>query len=241
MGATRMRAEQLDGIGLPDGPPGMRGLARELATGFAPLRLAVRWPTLLGMPRGDGRVVLDLPGWKAPEGSMLPVRGYLRALGWDARAWGLGTNHGNVGKRRDRMLDVVSEAVAVSGRPVSLVGWSLGGVVAREVAREAPHLVHRIVTYGSPILGGPTHTIGAGSAGEAESRRVALLQEELDATRPITTPMTAIYSRRDGIVDWRCCIDRTSTNVTMVEVGATHIGLGIDADVWRTVARALAA
>lgn len=124
---------------------------------------------------------------------------------------------------------------------MNLVGWSLGGVVAREVARSRPELVHRVVTYGSPVLGGPTHTVGAASIGPEECRRITELQEHLDATNPIQVPITAIFTRNDGAVDWRARIDRSSVDVTMVEVASTHVGLGIDPDVWITAARALAA
>lgn len=181
-----------------------------------------------------------IPGWKAPEVSTLPMRGYLRSLGHDARGWGLGVNQGDVLGSRDSLTSTI-ERTAADGRSVNLVGWSLGGVIAREIARERPDLVHRVATYGSPVIGGPTHTVGAESYPEEELAEIRRMQRHLDRTSPIRTPVTAIYTRRDTVVDWRACIDRVSSDVTMIEVGSTHIGLGIDPDVWLVVADALAA
>ncbi len=228
-------------VGQPSGPPPRGRLVREVGVAIQPARLALRSPSLLRAPRGDQRYTVLLPGWRSPEAAMAPIGAYLRRLGHRTRPWGLGVNDADVEKTRDRMLDVVEHLVAKDGRSVNLVGWSLGGVIAREIARNRPDAVHRVVTYGTPVLGGPTHTVGAVSAGPEECRRITELQEHLDATDPITVPITAIFTRNDGAVDWRACIDRSSVNVTTVEVSSTHVGLGLDPDVWLTAASALAA
>jgi hypothetical protein len=90
------------------------------------------------------------------------------------------------------------------------------------------------------VVGGPTHTIGARSYGPEESARIAALVEELDAASPIPVPITAIFTRRDGIVSWLACIDRASPAVRHVEVSSTHISMGLDPDVWRVIADRLA-
>ena len=241
MAARPLTADDLHTIDAPTGPPDRRRLLGEFATVVQPARLFARGPQLARAPRGDGRRTILIPGWKAPEASMAPIRGYLRRVGHDARGWGLGTNDGEVEEIRDRMIALVPDVVERTGRPVNLVGWSLGGLIAREIARNLPDQVHRVVTYGSPVLGGPTHTVGAASAGDDECRRITELQEELDATNPIRVPITAMFTRADGAVDWRACIDRSSLDVTMLEVGSTHVGLGLDPDVWLATARALAA
>lgn len=237
---TPMTDDELAGIGPPDGSPRRAGLVGEFGTMFQPWRLALKSRALRNAPRGDGRVVIALPGWKAPEVTTAPVRGYLRSLGHDAHSWGFGINQGDVEAKRDEMVVKVRDLAERSGRPVNLLGWSLGGVVAREVAGSAPESVHRLVIYGSPIVGGPTHTAGVRTYPVDEVTRVRELQAHLDATEPVTTPITAILTRNDTVVDWRACIDRFSLDVTTIEVGSTHIGLGIDPDVWLTIAEALA-
>jgi hypothetical protein len=226
---------------MPGGPPGV-GLRRgEIRAGLQLPRLLAAVPRLRNAPRGDGRSVIDIPGWKAPEASLVPVRAYLRLLGWDARGWGLGTNRGDPEGDAERLAPTVVEAAEHGGRPVSLVGWSLGGVIAREVARELPGHVASVVTYGTPVEGGPTHTAAASLWGPVECERIARRGRELDAERPIEVPVTAIFSRRDGVVSWPACVDRSSPRVRHYEVGSTHLGLGIDPDVLEIVARSLAA
>ena len=142
----------------PDGAPSGRLLAAELTSPLEAARLIAAGPRLRSMPRGDGHVVVDIPGWRAPEVSGLPLRRYLAWLGYDAHGWGLGTNTGNPARDARLLTATVEELAQSSGRAVSLVGWSLGGVIAREVARRRPDLVRGVVTYGTPVVGGPTHT-----------------------------------------------------------------------------------
>lgn len=237
----RSRVRDISAAEIEDRPvaaPDLRAKAVELGGLAGALRLPVAARRLAGVPRGDGHVVIDLPGWKAPEASGAPLRHYLRALGYDARPWGLGVNTGDPERDAAILGDTVTRLADQHG-PVSLVGWSLGGVVAREVAREHPEAVRRLITYGTPVIGGPTFTAGA-AYGPEECARITDLTEELDRTRPITVPVTTIYTRRDGIVAWSACLDRASRHVEHVEVSSTHLGLGVDPDVWEVVATRLA-
>lgn len=222
----------------PEPFPNRAGLANELGIVREPLRLAAGLPRLARVPRGDRRLTLVIPGWLAPERSMAPIRTFLDRVGHDARHWGLGVIRNDVEAARDRFIERLDQLV--DDRPAFLVGWSLGGVIARETARQRPDLVDRVVTFGTPAVGGPTYTAGAGRLGERECRRIERLQRQLDAEQPITRPITAIFTRRDGVVDWRACIDRSSNDVRHVEVRATHVGLGLDPDVWQVTAEALA-
>jgi pimeloyl-ACP methyl ester carboxylesterase len=127
-----------------------------------------------------------------------------------------------------------------SGAPIPILGWSLGGVLARETARERPDLVRRVITMGTPVIGGPKYTLTA----RAFSAQGADLDdiEAMVAARnrvPITVPVTAIWSKNDGVVDWRACIDRHNP-VEHVQVRATHLGMGASAEVFDVVARRLA-
>jgi hypothetical protein len=202
--------------------------------------LIARTPQLARIPRGNGSLVIDIPGWMAPEASMAPLRTFLRLKGHNAQGWGLGINRGRPEADTIRLTEKVVAAAKKTGHPVSLVGWSLGGLIAREVARAVPNAVKKVLTFGTPIIGGPTYTIGARSFGDKECQRISALLEELDQTSPITTPLTIIFTRRDRVVSWGACIDRRSPNVEHIEVKSTHIGLGLDPDVWSLIATRLA-
>ncbi len=220
-------------------PPSRRLAVGELTAGLTAARILGATPRLVSAPRGDGSVVIDVPGWRAPEVTGAPLRGYLRWLGYDARGWGFGTNTGRPGRDTDRLAESVLRILEETGAPVALVGWSLGGVIAREVARRHPDAVRRVVTYGTPVVGGPSFTAVASSYPPEVRALAAAVAERLDAGSPIQVPLTAVYSRRDGIVAWQACIDRVSPHVEHVEVASSHLGLGLDPDVWSVVARRL--
>lgn len=219
--------------------PSWRKLVAETTSPLEAARLPGAVKRLRSMPRGDGHVVIDIPGWQAPEASGVPLRRYLAWLGYDARGWSFGKNHGDPARDAVRLTKSVAAIVEESGRPVSLVGWSLGGVIAREVARQRPELVRRVITYGTPVVGGPTYTAVAGTYTHEVREHATRVTERLDAQRPIRVPLTVIYSRRDGIVAWPACIDRTTAGAEHVEVRSTHIGMGVDPDVWAVVAERL--
>jgi pimeloyl-ACP methyl ester carboxylesterase len=238
---TRARdVPDVSGAPHPEDTPSWWRLAVEAGSGLEAARLVAARRRLMSMPRGDGRVVIDIPGWRAPEISGLPVRRYLASLGYDARGWGLGTNTGDPERDARLLTESIVRLEAESGRSVSLVGWSLGGVIAREVARRRPDLVHRVITYGTPVVGGPSYTAVAGRYTHEVRQHATRVTQRLDAERPIRVPITVIYSRRDGIVSWEACLDRVSPDVEHVEVRSTHIGMGVDPDVWAVVADRLA-
>lgn len=140
-----------------------------------------------------------------------------------------------------RVVEVVDRFAQRTGHPVRMVGWSMGGFLAREVARDRPELVAQIVTMGTPVVGGPKYTTVASLLRSRGYDIDAIATEcAARARRPIEVPITAIYSRRDGVVAWQACIDRESSRVEHVEVASTHTGLGFDARVWRIVAERLA-
>jgi pimeloyl-ACP methyl ester carboxylesterase len=245
LGATGWRSrarERPDAARLagPARPPTGRAVLGELASGLEAARLVGALPRLLTAPRGVGHPVVDIPGWKAPEASGAPLRAYLRALGHDARGWGFGTNTGDPRRDVERLSTRVRQLADEVGSPVSLLGWSLGGVLAREVARRHPEAVRRVVTYGTPVVGGPAFTAVARAYAPEAGAAARTVAERLDAASPVRVPLTVVYSRRDGIVSWRACIDRSSLDVEHVEVFSTHLGMGIDPDVWRLVADRLA-
>ena len=169
---------------------------------------------------------------------MTPLRRYVTSLGHDARGWGFVRNRGDVRGDVRRFARLVLERADADGT-VALVGWSLGGVVAREVARRHPDAVRRVITFGTPVVGGTAHTVGARFARREDADRLAAYAEQRDRTDPIRVPVTVVLSRRDAVVDWRSCLDHHSLEVDHVEVGSTHLGMVVDPDVWLTVARRL--
>src|SRR5215813_2010285 len=134
-------------------PPGL-GLFFAEARGIFELNASLLLsPFLMRAPRGDGHPVLALPGFLASDLSMVPLRRYLAELGYDSHAWRMGRNIGGVAKMRTALGDRLAEIHAAAGRKVSIVGWSLGGVYARDLALQAPELVRDVVTLGSPFAG----------------------------------------------------------------------------------------
>ena len=225
---------------VPRTPPPYSVLLEGLAW-LDPLQLLLRAPELARAPRGDGEPVLVLPGFAASDASTLALRSYLRWLGYDARGWGLGTNRGDLPALVPPVIRILEGRAAAARERVCCVGWSLGGNLAREAARERPDLVERVVTLGTPAVGGPKYT----SVARMYRRRgLDLDAVETQVTErervPIRVPVTAIYSRRDGVVAWRACIDRSTPDVEHVEVSAAHLGLGFHPEVYRVVADRLA-
>lgn len=234
-------AAEVPGVGPPAGPPPNTGLLGEVRTLGQPLRLVARLPALARAPRGSGRPVVVAPGWRTDGRATAPLRAWLSSIGHDAHDWGLGTNTGDPLVDRDRLEPLVEQLARTRQDRVALVGWSLGGVVVRELARRRPDLVRAVVVYGTPVTGGPTHTAGARAMGPDRTAYFATQQEQSNREQPVAVPLTSVFSRRDGVVDWRASIDHWSPRARHVEVRSTHLGLGIDPDVWLVVARVLAA
>lgn len=223
-------------------PPADITLLNELFSWLEVPRLLARSPHLLNGPRGKGERVIVLPGFGAGDLSTLPLRRYLSSLGYRVRGWSKGQNNAEVLYLIDEMRELTLREAAASGDPVTLIGWSLGGYIAREVAREIPESVRTVITLGSPVVGGPKYTRVAPvfTGGEIDLDEI---EREIDrrANTPLKVPVTAIYSKFDGIVAWEACIDQRSDCVEHIEVAASHLGLGISADVYQIIAEKLAA
>ncbi len=197
-------------------------------------------PLLMRAPRGDGHPVLMLPGFLASDLSMAPMRRYLRELGYDSYAWEKGRNIGGVSRMRVVLRDRLAKIHADTGRKVSIVGWSLGGVYARDLALQAPDMVRCVVTLGSPFANDVRAT-NATRLYELLSGEGADDNPELRAAiaGDLPVPATSIYSRTDGIVNWHTCLLRPSDTAENIEVHlASHIGLGVNpAALWAVADR----
>lgn len=201
-------------------------------------RIVLRSPKLWSAPKGSA-TVLALPGFGTGDAATVPVRSFLASRGHRTHGWGMGVNGGDVEALVPPATERARRLADQAGEPIALVGWSLGGVIAREIARDEPALVSQVITYGTPVVGGPMYTRSAASYGAERVREIAQTVAERNRI-PIQVPIIAVYSRLDGIVDWLACIDDFSPNVRNVEVQSSHVGMGIDPDVWQVVAEALA-
>jgi hypothetical protein len=206
------------------------------------LSLLATWPWLASMPRGDGRPLMLAPGYGASDASMYPLFRYLAWLGYDVHHWGLGRNRGKVVQYvralTERVRDLRS---AANGAPATLIGWSLGGVIVREVARDHPDLVREVITLGTPVVGGPKYTRVGALFAKRESIDLDRLEREIHERnlRPIACPLTCIYSKTDGIVAWRATLDQYNPHARNVRVAGSHLGLAYNPLVWRVIARTL--
>lgn len=191
------------------------------------LPLALPW-LMARVPRGDGHPVLVLPGLMASDASTLPLRRFLSGRGYDVTGWGQGRNFGPRDGVLGQMSKTLSDIHARTGRTVSVIGWSLGGVYARELARATPHLVRQVISLGSPLYGSPEHSSNAwGVYKMVSGRRGVDAHERGDGPPPV--PTTSIFTRGDGIVGWGCCVEKKGPQTDNIEiVGATHVGLGVN-------------
>jgi hypothetical protein len=221
-------------------PPGL-GLLLAEARGIFEFNASL-WlsPLLMRAPKGDGHPVLTLPGFLASDLSMAPMRRYLKELGYDTYAWKMGRNIGGVSRMRAALRDRLAEIYSSTGCKVSVVGWSLGGVYARDLALQAPDMVRYVVTLGSPFANDVRATNAtrlyealSGEAVEDNSE----LRNAIAGDLPV--PATSIYSRTDGIVNWRTCLLRPSDTAENIEVHlASHVGLGVNpAALWAVADR----
>jgi pimeloyl-ACP methyl ester carboxylesterase len=204
------------------------------ALDLAGLGLSAAW--LAGAPHGDGHAVLVLPGLLAGDMSTMVLRMFLRGLGYQVHGWDLGRNVGPTAEVVARLPGALEKLAGRAG-PVSVIGWSLGGVYARGLARRHPGLVRQIITLGSPFSIRDARQSRAYWAFEFERRAHQYpVPTDIPAPRlsePVPVPATAVYSRRDGIVDWRACIDLAGPLRQNIEVRCGHLGFGHDpATLW---------
>ncbi len=222
--------------------PGRLATLLELRAPLDWATILLRAPQLLRAPRGDGRPILLLPGYGADEGSMRPLGRYLRFLGYEVYEWGQGRNRGDV----DHYVQAVGERVAglhaeLGGKTLTLIGWSLGGVIARETARLHAPYVREVITLGTPIIGGPKYTAVAkrfARASDMDLDKFELEVHERNAAG-ISQPVTSIYSKLDGVVGWRASVDTYNRQARNIEVLSSHFGIGANGRVWHLIAEIL--
>lgn len=224
-------------------PPSAWLLALELRAFWEFAALLPAWPLLARAPKGDGHAVLVFPGLSANDTTTVPLRHYLQSLNYQPWGWEQGFNFGPRAGVLDEARDKLVRTFEATGRKVSLIGWSLGGVYARELTKELPHMVRGVITLGTPFACTHRSTnawriyqLASGRNIEREAEGYAL---------PIAPPVptTSIYTRSDGVVAWQGSVQAPSPSnphTENIEVLASHIGLGVNPGAWWAIADRLA-
>lgn len=238
--------------------PAAQAVAPSLALlGVEPFRAALEYAGMRFMdrealPEGDGHPVIIFPGLASDKRALEPLRACCEALGYAVYDWEQGFNtgpHGDIDEWLHNLAEHVRGVATLHNRRVSLIGWSLGGIYAREIAKLRAPLVRQVLTLGTPFLARGSETNVAwlyrlvnGSAPFVDDQLAARLRE----TPPVRT--TSIYSRTDGVVAWETCVldvdgdgdCEEGGEAENVEVDGSHIGLPWNPQVLRIVADRLA-
>ncbi|MGY1662840.1 esterase/lipase family protein [Geodermatophilus sp. SYSU D00705] len=209
-------------------PPVRALLTEPPRAGLDLAALLATWPVLAAARRGDGHPVLVLPGLMTGDPATVLLRGFLRALGHDVSGWSLGTNRGPTGRVVQDLRARLDRLHRDSGQRVSLVGWSLGGLYAQELARARPGSVRRLVTLGSPVLRQPPWVRTASQLvdrGSWLSPGAAAFARPWAEAGSLRVPATSVLTRADGVVDWSACRYPPGRHRENVEVRGSHLGL----------------
>jgi triacylglycerol lipase len=205
-----------------------------------------------GVPPGEGRPVLLIPGFLAGDGSLATMTRWLRANGYRPQRAGIRANVDCSNEACERLEARLEALAAETGERVAIIGQSRGGAFARALAVRRSELISGIVTLGAPTVSqldihpvvlAHVALVGALGTGRIPGMfRLSCLRGECcaefrDGLRaPVDVPYTALYSRTDGIVNWRSCLD---PHAELVEVRASHLGMGLNAEVYAELAHAL--
>jgi len=225
-------------------------------------RIGLEWADLrrsdvlrgAGVPPGEGRGVLLIPGFLAGDGSLATMTQWLRAAGWHTKRAGIRANVHCSEAACGRLEERVESLAERTGGRITIIGQSRGGVFAKALAARRPDLVAGVVGLGSPIRDqlavhpfvlaqvGVVATLGSGGRAGLLSWRClrgeccAPFRDALEGPFPEGVGYVSLYSKSDGIVDWRSCLD---PDASCIEVRASHCGMSLNADAYRAIARAL--
>jgi len=219
-------------------PPPLSYLALEGRAGLEFSMYLAALPLLELMPRGDGHPVLVLPGFTASDTSTLALRRFLRRRGYHAHGWRLGRNLGPSTRVVTGLGERFEALKKRHARKVSLIGWSLGGIYAREISRLFPDDVRQVITLASPFRDPLANNVLFPPSAAARLDRDPLLYARL--REPLPVPTTAVYTRTDGIVAWRSCIEEEGPYRENVAVWSSHCGIGHHPMALRVIADRLA-
>ena len=237
-----------DGIAVPGSgldphylppPPAWLALTEAQRVVLEALSLTAVRRLLAELPRGDGHPVMVLPGFLGSDTYNNALRRFLSSLGYAVHGWGLGRNLGPRDGTLDRLLARFEFLHQRHGEPLTLVGHSLGGIFARELAREMPERVRQVISLGSPFGKGrvsasyPSRLFAALNPMD----EIPVDQDALHIAPPV--PTTAVYSKGDGIVNWKTAVQRrelASGPVQNIQVRGSHCGMTLNPTVWYLLA-----
>ena len=196
---------------------------RAVAEHYAGVALFPFWRAA---PLGDGHPIFVLPGLAAGDASTVILRRFLQSRGFSPRGWGQGVNLGLREGVLERAHTTLRELWAEHGRTVSIVGWSLGGLYARELAKQSPDMVRLVITLGSPFAGHPRETNAWRLYEFASGHRIDSHDFHGPLRIPPPVPTTSIWSRTDGVVSWQCSVETRRQLAENIVVNSSHFGLG---------------
>jgi pimeloyl-ACP methyl ester carboxylesterase len=189
--------------------------------------------------KGDGHPVWILPGFLASDKSTDPMRNFIHKLGYKVYGWGQGRNLAN----QEYIETLVARLKIIFEKhkePVSIIGWSLGGIYARQLAKERPDMVRQVITMGSPFKG-ITRANNAKWIYDLflNKGKKSRIDPDLidDIPNPAPVPTTAIYTKEDGVVPWKYCLEQIETPIHQnIQVRGSHLGLGVNPSVLHIIA-----
>ncbi|MEM6631312.1 MAG: alpha/beta hydrolase [Bacteroidota bacterium] len=186
---------------------------------------------------GDQHPVLVLPGFMASDTSTAPLRKFLTQSGYEAYGWELGRNTAKI-EFLEPLLEKLDSIYETHGEKISLIGWSLGGVFARQLAKAKPGLIRQVITLGSPFKGVKEANNVAWIHDLIAKRKKMDIDPALFTEMPLPAPVptTAIYTKEDGIVPWQLCLEQEDDIHQNIQVRGSHFGLGVNPTVLEIIA-----
>ncbi|MFT7687752.1 MAG: pimeloyl-ACP methyl ester carboxylesterase [Candidatus Azotimanducaceae bacterium] len=231
--------EEIDEASLAKPPP-LRNTLSEVPRTILELgSLVAILPALAMLPKGDGHPVLVLPGFMAGDESTYVLRQYLNLMGYKALPWNLGRNTGKPEILETQLLERFEEISKKYKGKISLIGQSLGGVFARELARSQSKKIKQVITLGSPFSVGQSSSVNSLVTKLFENQSgmtITAMRERLgvsDHEKAPPVPMTAIFSKGDGVVNWRACREiESGAKIQNIEVRGSHCGMAFNPTIY---------
>lgn len=219
--------------------PSLFWLATEIGRAVTEAGISVPFRALYQTKnQGDGHPVLVLPGFMASDMSTAPLRKFVNKIGYQSIPWNLGRNYARM-EHLGMLIEKIDTEFEKYGQEISLIGWSLGGVYARQIAKERPDKIRQIITLGSPFKGIEEPNNAAWMYNQLVKRKkIREAAPELieEFPKPAPVPTTAIFTKEDGVVPWQMCLEEESPIHQNIQVFGSHLGLGVNPSVLKIIA-----